>query len=465
MNRKKFLTSIIQISISNGFLLFSGVLMGLALPILFDVSDYGYYRLFTLYTAYFGIFHLGFIDGLYLYFGGYNYYDLNFNKFKLYTKFLLILEMVIAVIVMILAFLLLNSDREFVFICLGINLFVTNLTYYYQYISQVTSRFKVISTRNIIQAVMLAILVISFLYFDISNYKYFIMAILLINIILLISYMIVYKEISFKSNLKIINEIKSITYFIKIGFPLLISNFMVVVLINLPRQIVDWIYEIKTFALFAFAYSLMNLANIFVAALTMVVYPTLKKVGTNRLKDLYNNSISLVIIVISITLVLYYPLEIFVKTYLTEYIDSLIILRVIFPSLIISSSIQIVKLNYFKVLKETKQFFMSGFYSILFLLIVSYAFYKWSQTPISMAIASIASLSFWYLVTEIYFIRLYKINPIRNILYIILVILCFYTSFLLENIYSTMVYYVIGIFVLIITIYRNKIKNIIHSFF
>ena len=94
----KVVKNIILVALSNILTLISGVLVGFVLPKIMSKADYGYYKTFTLYFSYIGLFPLGFIDGIYLIYAGLNYKDLNKNKFRLYTRFLFWFQFVLMVI-------------------------------------------------------------------------------------------------------------------------------------------------------------------------------------------------------------------------------------------------------------------------------------------------------------------------------------------------------------------------------
>lgn len=463
MNQKNFFKNIAQVAVSNGFRLLSSILMGLILPIVFSVENYGYYRLFSLYLTYVGLFHLGFIDGVYLHFGGKSYSELEKPKFVLYTRFLFYLELFATVVILFISLLFLDGERQIVFILLAVNLIATNLTTYYQFILQITSRFKEFSLLNTVYAVISSILVGIIFLLKLDNYKIFLLMILFINYGLLLWFIFKYREITFGNKAPTKSVKGDVIQFFKLGTPLLVANLITVLMLNLPKQLVDWFYNIETFAIFTFAYSLMSLANIFVVAMSTVIYPTLKKIDESRLKNLYNHSISLVLIVVMFAMALYFPLYLFVDKIIPKYSASLNILRIIFPGLVVSSAIQIVKLNYFKVLQHIKQYFLTGFTSLFISAIIGYLAYVMFGTTESIAISSVIAIFIWYVLTEIYFLKIYKINPTKNLVYIILGISTFYIPFFISSIYIGFVLYVLVIFVLTFILYKNLIIKVVKS--
>ena len=143
---------ILKVSASNVVKLLAGVLVAFVLPKIIGVEDYGYYKTFTLYATYVGLFHLGICDGVYLKFGGKNYSDLNKTKFRFYSQAFFLIEALIALLLGVIALVLLQG--EWLFICLGLSVYLLciNITGFYQIISQVVCRFGELSLRNVLQS-------------------------------------------------------------------------------------------------------------------------------------------------------------------------------------------------------------------------------------------------------------------------------------------------------------------------
>lgn len=112
---KNTLINILKVSISNIVIMLSGILVGLLLPKILGVTDYGYYRTFTLYTSYVGLFHFGFSDGIYLKYGGKRYDELNKEQFRFYSHFIIGLEFLISLMIFIVSifFYHMNIDSYF----------------------------------------------------------------------------------------------------------------------------------------------------------------------------------------------------------------------------------------------------------------------------------------------------------------------------------------------------------------
>ena len=92
MESKGLARNIIKVGISNLFTILSGIIVGFVIPKIMGLEDYGYYKTFTLYVSYVGLFHLGFIDGIYLKYGGVSYDDFDKSRFRMYSRFIIFFE-------------------------------------------------------------------------------------------------------------------------------------------------------------------------------------------------------------------------------------------------------------------------------------------------------------------------------------------------------------------------------------
>jgi len=233
----------------------------------------------------------------------------------------------------------------------------------------------------------------------------------------------------------------------------------------MSKQVVDYFFEINVFAIFSFAYSLMNFANIFVTAISTVVYPMLKQVEEDKLKGYYPKSVSLILIVVFCAISLYYPLDLLIQWIFSKYNSSLPLLVIIFPGLAISSVIQIVKLNYFKALKKIKEYLITGTISLILAFGLNVGAYYIFKSLSAIAYASVLSLFLWYLFTDLFFIKKYKIKPYKDIIYILIATALFYLSNLIGNIYIGFSIYLVSIIAVSLLLFWNTIVPVIKNLF
>lgn len=460
----KTIRDILKVSLSNILKLLSGVLVGFLLPKIIGVTDYGYYKTFTLYAAYVGLLHFGFIDGIYLKFGGKNYEELEKESFRLYSKFLFIIEFFVVLLSSVAFLLTLNGELRFIFLCLAVYCLITNIIGYYQVISQITSRFNELSLRNIFQSILIALSVIALwiihvFYDEPISYRVYTIVYLVVNLVLSIWYIFTYRGITFGKSAKFSVNSKQVFSFFVLGLPLLVSNLCSSLILAIDRQFVNILFEVETYAVYAFAYNMLALITTALSAISTVLYPSLKKADSKSLKNNYPYLVGGILIIVFLFLIFYFPLMWFVPWFLPNYAESLPIFRVILPGLAISSAVTIVMHNYYKTEGKELLFFAKSLVVLSLSIVANLCAYYFFKTTISISIASIIVMTIWYFLVEVYFIRRYKINWIKNSLYLVFMSSSFYLITWWNNWWASMLIYLAILILASIIFYKNELQK------
>ena len=464
----KFVKDVLRVSLSNIIKLLAGVLVGLLLPKIIGVTDYGYYKTYTLYIHYVGLFHFGISDGIYLLFGGKDYSELDRKKFRFYSKAFIAIEALVSVVLTIIAVTALSEENKFIFACVASYLLANNVTGYYQMISQITGRFKELSRRNLIQSVFISATVIvlyvihRFLGYELTYRPYTLIYSILIAL-LAIWYIVTYKDISFGESSKFSDQWKDIPSFIKVGFPLTVANLCSTLILSLDRQFVNVLFDTDTYAVYAFAYNMLALVTTAVSAVSTVLYPKLKRTNRVTLKANYSILTGTIAVLVSASLCIYFPLCWFVNWFLPKYVDSLLIFRIIFPGLIISSVITIIMHNYYKVLGINNKFFIKSLITLLVSGFANYVAYRFFGTTSSISIASIITMVFWYFLVESHFVKEFNIAWKKNVLFIFCIMTSFYITTNLNNLVLGLFLYILMNCACVALFYRNEIRHIMDT--
>ena len=464
---KKVLKNILKVAISNIFTLLAGILVGFIIPKLMEngdsTADYGYYKIFTLYLLYVGLFHFGFCDGIYLLYGGKSFEELEKSKFRTYSKFFLVFQIIITTIITSIAMCFVKTHYGFIFVFLGINLLAENVTNYYQFISQITGRFTELSFRNIIKSTLtiIAVIVLYILWkvgvITYLQYKIFIVITSSISIALAIWYVITYRSITFGKSNSLKEEKKDIIKLFLVGLPLLIANLVVNLILNIDRQFVSILYDEQIYSSYAFAYNMLNLITTATTAIGIVLYPTLKRLNEEKLKTNYNTFIAIIAMFVAFCLAAYYPLVFIVETWLSKYSRALPVFRVIFPGLMLTSCISMIMLNYYKSIGASKKYFIISIIVLALSFVANLIAYLIFNKPVAISVASVIVMIIWYFVAEFALVRKWKINTLKNILYIALIMVSFYLiAYLINNIFIGFGLY-LGAYVLITLIFYFRL--------
>lgn len=226
------------------------------------------------------------------------------------------------------------------------------------------------------------------------TYKSYIILYSIIIIILAIWYVITYREISFGQTYMKRENIREIFSLIILGFPLMLANLCSSLILTLDRQFVNILFDTETYAIYAFAYNMLALVTTATSAISMVLYPNLKKTDGRTLKNTYSSLVGAILCFMFGCLSIYFPLNMFVSWFLTKYIEALTIFRIIFPGLAISSAITIVMHNYYKTLGINVIFFVKSLVVLVISASANFLAYKLFGTTQSISIASIITMIF-----------------------------------------------------------------------
>lgn len=457
----KLLRNIINVSLSNILSLFSGVLVGFLVPKMLSMEGYANYKIYTLYLTYLPILSLGFCDGLYLKYSGLDKKELDKSIIHAYLKKYYIQLGILCGIACLLVIFWVPVDYKMISICLAIAILTSQITCVHQNISLLTSSFNEYSVRVITNAILRIILVLSlFSMYKLCNneipYQLFIGGIILIDFILMIWYIYTYRDINFfnkKRNISIENSEKY-SHLLLIGFPLLISNMAGSIFMGLDRQFVSFLFEKEQYAIYAFAYNLLTLITTLTSAVSVVLFPSLRKITNIDISASLNKLLPLFNVAIAGGLIVYFPLCWFIPVFLPKYFGSLEILRIILPGLILSSSVSVILINFYKLENKIVVYFWITIISIIISILSNYIAFKVFHTYLAISWASILSILVWYLCTMLYFKHLYNFKLAKNVIYISLIGLFFYivTGFIQNIILAGLIYF--GIYS-IITILFN----------
>lgn len=430
MSKNKSIGNVIRVMLGNFTTIVSGVVVGFLLPKALSLSDYGFYKTFTLYITYMGLFSLGIIDGIVLKYGSNDYEELNKPRFRAYYKYFTAVMAVVAAIIIIFALAFTEGDTQFILIMVGIDMVAGNMTNYFRQISQITQRFHEYSKRTIIQSIAkiiitLIVTVLCYAGYEVS-YRLFLSLIVLMDVLLTIWYVSTYRELVIGASDPLAETRPHIANLIKIGFPLLFANLTIQIIMTLDRQFVSVLFTKEEYAIYAFAYNMLSLVTVAISAISTVLYPTLKRTNTQNLKERYGSLISIILMLVFGTLAAFFPLCWILEWFLPKYIPSIEIFRIIFPGLAISSAISIIMHNYYKVMNNSFSFFKKSVIILVISAIANFISYYFFKTMAAISISSIWAMLIWYLYAEHYFVKNYGYKRYKNLSYLCLVMIVFY---------------------------------------
>lgn len=468
ISAKKIATNTLIVTISNVVLLLVGILAGFIIPKVLGVDNYGFFKTFTMYATYTTFLQLGFVNGIYLIYGGKDLEELPKDRFKFFFRFFSILELSISLIFVVAAIIIKDQNISFVLAFLGIYSLCSNIMTYFQLLSQITMRFKEYSARIIVQSILKVLIVgivLAVYYIFQKNYvDYRIYTILYTTLYIFLAawYIFTYRDLifgKFKFDKTFWVDIKRI--FIA-GIPLLVADAIVICIQQVDHQFVNVLFTNAEFSIFSFAYSILALVTVLVGSLSNTFYPVIKR--TNK-ENLSKSFLSMHSIVVSLSLILlcaYFPIKMIIGDYLSEYAASLPILVVLFVGAIMSTSINIVIQNFYKTLNKNIDYSIIGLIVLAISIGLNALFYFLFKTTLSIAIATVITYIAFYFMSILWLRRYLKVKFVRNTILMLVGMAVFYIiAIFSRQVIFGFLLYGISMVVLVILFNINDLKGFI----
>lgn len=354
--------------------LLAGVLTVLILPRYMDVADYGVYQLFLFYASYIGFFHFGWIDGIYLRYGGAYIEQLDAKLFSGQFKLLLLFTLAEAIFVNILLSFVDIEDRTLLFVLRTVSVlavFVQSITFV-NFVLQLTNCIKEYA-RNVLleRALITSALVLCVLAgcVGFANIIYAYVLAVIIAAVLIVSFL---RELLSKPFADFSGALREAGRNIGVGSKLMLSNVAGMLLLGIIRFAVSRSWDMATFAKLSLSLSISNFMMIFISAVSVVLFPTLKRIKPEKLKETYFFLRQGLTFVLLGLLISYYPLKELLGAFLPKYKDSLLYMGYLMPICIFESKMQMLVTTYLKSLRQEALLFKINFISVAVAIVSTY---------------------------------------------------------------------------------------------
>lgn len=442
-----------------------GIITALLIPKFLGIEEYGYLNIFIFYLGYTGFMHLGFIDGVYVKYGKYDYNELPKEKFRSYFRFLLIFQILIALILGIITKVYIGElirQRIIYFIC--INMILINFITFFSFINQFTRRFKVYSINLILTKLLYVAGSVLFFVLGFKNHMYFIVLLTTINVIILVKNTMKDKELIFGKSESIRENFLDIKNNIYVGFFVMIGTFISILIIGIDRLFIDKFFSLKDFSMYSFAFSVLSIFYVLINSITTVIYPYLARTDEQQIKKGYKLIKTLLIILIGASLSGFFILKIIILSFLPKYIDALGILIILTPTVLLSGQNTILIANYYKVLKFQKEYALNNIIALALGISTSIIAYIFFKSTTGMASAALASFIFWVTYSDHFFIKKFNIKLTKIQILEFLVIILFLLIAYSFNWYMGLIIYLFAFTILIIVVCNRELKDILVFF-
>ena len=410
-NYSIYLKKILNVIIANFVNFTCSVLITLILPKFITVNAYGEWQYFLLLFSYIEFFYLGLPQGIYLRFGGCNISNFSLRLLRNQILILFFVELLIITIVFKCNLHIEYIIKIFIFI-IPIMLWKYFYDYFFQAIGKTNEYAKILMLDKIL---FVLLLLISFFYSNENSSITVIYSFLVAKILSIVYASKIFNLlVSYKNNADgtedIFNEF--ITN-INIGYKLMVATFCSIFIIGIVRFfIVNGLGTIY-YGRIAIVLSICSFAMVFINAISVVVFPNLRKQINNGYKNFKNHYIAVYKLFNSFLIVLLgsvYPLEFLFHFWLSKYETSTIFLFILMPVIIFDSNWALFGSTIFKVFRKENIIFKITFTSMLISILLSLVVWKYFNELMFYSLLILLVLCFRFILMEYYISKNFQIN-------------------------------------------------------
>lgn len=349
--------------ITNVLSLIISLILILLIPKFYSEYNYGYYQLYLFYLSYLGFLQFGLNDGIYLKNVGVAFADL------VRIKQQLILLLISQFLISLFSFLLITNlvkenNRYYIFSYLCIALLIMASKTLFLFIFQTTNKIKEYAVATLSEKIVFLILIVVPLFFFENNFNYLVISDLVSKFISLVICVYFAREIlsgSFRINkIDILTSIDNV----RVGIFLMFSNISSMLIIGVIRFGIEKSYSIETFGKISLMLTATSFLMLFVSAISLVFFPYIKHYE-KEIKSVLNKLPYIYLPLLSLILILVYPINFAIKFWLPNYINILHLLFLLFPMIYFEAKFALFISNTLKVIREEKILMKVNFFILL----------------------------------------------------------------------------------------------------
>ncbi|MCK1160815.1 hypothetical protein MXZ82_00290 [Streptococcus uberis] len=443
--------------------LITSIIVNLIVPKIIDGYQYAFWQTYILYGSYTGILHLGLLDGIILRYSKYDYEQIDKKKLSSNFWFLFVLLLFFSIIGILFSSIFLSSETKYIFILVSICLVTKNLFMFTSNSFQITNRIKEYTSLIIRQRIIYGIFVIILLYINVKYFIWYCIVDILADIIGFLGTLnknrLIYKF--YTGNLN--SNFSDIVLNLKSGISLMTANFSSNLLVGSAKIYVQSFWKPLIFGQVSFGFSITNLFLTFITAISVVLFPSIKRMEEKKLPNFYKMVRNVLTPILLTALLFYFPGSYLLENWLPKYRNSVMLAGVLLPIIIYSTRMSLLTNNYFKAYRLEQRLLQINIISILLELFCLYFSHLFFQNILFVLLLTVLVTVFKSIWSEITIEKIIKAKlRIELILELVILII-----FVLSNVFlsSTLAFVVYGVTLsLYLVIFRTQIYDSIIYF-
>lgn len=334
--------------LSNTLSIIVSTLIVLVVPKFIGVHEYGLWQLFVFYESYVGMLHLGWADGLFLRRGGQHVSKIDVGSLKAETILFIMFNAIIGLVPIIYGAFFATNYR-FIILSVGIAILIANTRTWVTMILQAIGNFRGYAINLSAQSLVYLSLIAGILIFRLADYRFMIVAFLVSQLTTSISGFVQLTHLfkSKKGFLKFKAAFEEARLNVISGFKLMIANSTAMLIIGVIRFGIQRKWSVDVFGKVSLVLSIANLIMIFINAISLVLFPTLRR--TKQVVDnVYVGIRNVLMPFLYLTMILYFPLRFIIPLWLPQYADMMKFATILMPMMVYQGKFEILSNTFMK---------------------------------------------------------------------------------------------------------------------
>lgn len=331
--------------------IFTTLILTLILPKVMSVEAYSEWQLYHFYATYLVYSTLGWTEGLYMKYGGISYQDLDKRRISSQIWGIAVHEAIFACIALFTGGILLSAGDIKRQLLLGAVLYMVFhvILCQLQAVLQACNRISDYARLYTGERVLFLSAALGCILIGQTGFHGFILVEILSNVILMAYAAYLCREIVFARPLPFKTMLKEERELIGIGCSVSLASFLGQLIIGVVRFGVEQKWGTVAFGQLSLSFSMANMAVTCITAVSIVIFPVLKRLNRDKANHLYLPIRDLMTMPMFGILLFYAPVKYLLTLWLPEYGDSVRYLAVLLPFCIFEVRNSVLACTYLKV--------------------------------------------------------------------------------------------------------------------
>jgi O-antigen/teichoic acid export membrane protein len=373
-----------------------GTIVIFVIPRLVSVEDFGYWRVFLLYSGYAGFLHLGLIEGALLSWAGKPLPVIR-PKLRPSLKFIFIQQVALLAIGTLFCLTFVRSEYWLVSIAVLVFAALQNITTLLLYALQATREFGTVGIAVSIPSGGFLVLAVVCHFVKIANYRMLIVSYLLGWTFLLL---FLWNRLQPLKSTAVVAARSIGKQFIISGWPIMLANLAYGVVQSADKIVVNATASIYGFAQYSLAASVMAVPIAAIAAVSRVFFPHIAASDPHHHQKTYGRCAKFSFLCWSLTVPYYLVLARVVPTMLPKYVEGLPYAKVLLCGTVFLGSIQILQLSFSNIYGRQRQFLLCASVAVIGSLLLALLAATQLHSLTAVAASQVASVLIWWQINE-----------------------------------------------------------------